>query len=60
MKKAVKKLILALASLGICLSLSAQTTTISGTVTDEKGEPLIGVGVLVQGSTLGTTSLPMP
>ena len=56
MKKAVKKLILALASLGICLSLSAQTTNISGTVTDEKGEPLIGVGVLVEGTTLGTVT----
>ena len=55
MKKAVKKLILALAGLGICLSMSAQTT-ITGTVTDEAGEPLIGVGVLVEGTTVGTVT----
>ena len=31
-------------------------TAIAGTVTDEKGEPLIGVSVLLKGSTRGTTN----
>jgi iron complex outermembrane receptor protein len=37
------------------ISLEAQRT-ISGTVTDESGEPLIGVNVLVLGSNVGTVS----
>ena len=35
------------------LSLSAQTT-VKGIVTDETGEPLIGAGVMVEGTTIGT------
>ncbi len=53
MKNPVKKLILALLCLGTAWSLSAQTT-IHGVVTDENGEPLIGAGVLVEGTTVGT------
>jgi len=48
-----KKLILALLGMVTALSLSAQTT-IKGIVTDETGEPLIGAGVLVEGTTTGT------
>jgi len=48
-----KKLILALLGMVTALSLSAQTT-IKGIVTDESGEPLIGAGVVVEGTTLGT------
>jgi iron complex outermembrane receptor protein len=41
----------------VCISLSAQTPrTISGAVTDASGEPLIGVSVVVTGSTTGTVT----
>ena len=48
-----KKLILALLGMVTALSLSAQTT-VKGIVTDENGEPLIGAGVMVEGTTIGT------
>ena len=48
-----KKLILALLGMVTAISLSAQTT-ITGIVTDESGEPLIGAGVVVEGTTTGT------
>ena len=48
-----KKFILALLGMVTALSLSAQTT-VKGIVTDENGEPLIGAGVMVEGSTTGT------
>lgn len=37
------------------LTIQAQTT-VSGTVTDEAGTPLIGASVLIQGTTTGTTT----
>ena len=49
-----KKLLL---SLALCLGLTTAAwaqTTIKGIVTDETGEPLIGAGVLVEGTTIGT------
>jgi len=48
-----KKLLLALLGMVTAISLSAQTT-ITGIVTDETGEPLIGAGVVVEGPTTGT------
>lgn len=45
---------LAILFLFISTSLFAQNSTVKGTVTDSKNEPLIGVSVLVQGSTNGT------
>ncbi|MBQ7273530.1 MAG: TonB-dependent receptor [Bacteroidales bacterium] len=48
-----KKLLLALLGMVTAFSLSAQTT-ITGVVTDESGEPLIGAGVVVEGTTTGT------
>ncbi len=48
-----KKLLLALLGMVTTISLSAQTT-ITGIVTDETGEPLIGAGVVVEGTTTGT------
>ncbi|MBR4686793.1 MAG: TonB-dependent receptor [Bacteroidales bacterium] len=53
MKNPVKKLALALLGLVSAWTLSAQTT-ITGVVTDETGEPLIGAGVVVEGTTVGT------
>ena len=54
MKSSTKKLLLSLAlCLGTVFAASAQTT-IKGVVSDENGEPLIGAGVVVEGTTVGT------
>ena len=37
-------------------SVSALAQQVRGTVTDEAGEPVIGAGVLVQGTSIGTTT----
>ena len=55
MKNPVKKLLLALFCMGAAWSLSAQTT-IRGVVTDESGEPLMGAGVFVEGTTIGVVT----
>ena len=55
MKNPAKKLFLTLLSLVSAWSLLAQTT-ITGVVTDESGEPLIGAGVVVEGTTIGTVT----
>ena len=36
------------------MSVMAQTSTVKGTVTDTSGEPLIGVSVIVEGTSFGT------
>lgn len=38
------------------LGLSAQEGSITGTVKDSKGEPLIGVNIVIRGTTIGTVS----
>ena len=38
------------------LKLLARTKTITGTIIDETGEPMIGVSVLVQGTTTGAVT----
>ena len=53
MKNPAKKLALALLCLVSAWSLSAQTT-VKGVVTDETGEPLVGAGVVVEGTSIGT------
>ena len=55
MKQSAKKLLLAIIGLAAALSLSAQTT-IKGVVTDESGEPLMGAGVFVEGTTNGVVT----
>ena len=50
-----KKFILALLGMALALSAAAQTT-VKGVVLDESGEPLIGAGVLVEGTTVGTVT----
>lgn len=35
----------------------AQTATVQGTVTDASGNPLVGVNVIVKGTTIGTTTM---
>ena len=56
MKSLAKKLVAVLLCLGTGLSLMAQTTRITGVVTDENGEPLMGAGVFVEGTTTGTVT----
>lgn len=60
MKKEIKsatqsfwRLLLLLVAFNSSLSLFAQTQTISGVVLDEFGDPMIGVSVLVKGTTTG-------
>ena len=36
--------------------VSAQSITVSGTVTDPSGEPLIGASILAEGTTAGTAT----
>lgn len=53
----MKKLFLLLLSLTIlCLHSIIAQSNISGKVTDDKGEPLIGATVVVKGSTVGTVA----
>ena len=55
MNSLAKKLILATLCLGAAWTLSAQTT-VKGVVTDESGDPLIGAGVFVEGTAIGTVT----
>ena len=56
MKSLATKLLAVLLCLGTSFALSAQTTKITGVVTDENGEPLMGAGVFVEGTTVGTVT----
>ncbi len=49
-----KNCLVLLAFLFLSIGAFAQGTSISGTVTDESGEPLIGVNILVKGTVTGT------
>ena len=60
MKKEIKRatqsfwrLLLLMVAFNSSLSLFAQTQTVSGIVLDEFGDPMIGVSVLVKGTTTG-------
>ena len=48
-----RKVFLFVAMLFASVALFAQNVSISGTVVDESGEPVIGAGVLVKGTTIG-------
>jgi len=52
----MKKLSLVLTMVLFCLGITMAQRTITGTVTDESGESLIGASVLVKGSTTGTVT----
>ncbi len=52
----MKKLSLVFALIFFSASLALAQRTISGVVSDEKGEPLYGASVLVTGTTVGTTT----
>ncbi|MBQ9548153.1 MAG: TonB-dependent receptor [Bacteroidales bacterium] len=47
---------LALLVLGLAGALSLQAQNVTGTVKDANGEPLMGVFVLIEGTTIGTTT----
>ena len=51
-----QRFVLALAGLFVALGLNAQNITVSGTVKDNTGEPVIGAGVIVKGTTQGTST----
>lgn len=53
MKSKVTSLLLMLLLFPV-MSVMAQTSTVKGIVTDTSGEPLIGVSVIVEGTTFGT------
>lgn len=50
----VRKLIVGLLCICSTAATFAQTATVSGVMKDDTGEPVIGAGVLVKGTTLGT------
>lgn len=52
----MKKLSLVLTMVLFCLGITMAQRTITGTVTDDSGEALIGASVLVKGSTTGTVT----
>ena len=51
-----QRFVLALAGLLVALGLNAQDITVKGTVKDNTGEPVIGAGVVVKGTTRGTST----
>lgn len=52
----MKKLSLVLTMVLFCLGITMAQRTVTGTVTDDTGETLIGASVLVKGSTTGTVT----
>lgn len=53
----MRKIILALlVSFSFVLAATAQNRTISGTLTDDKGSPVVNGSVLIKGTTTGTTT----
>ncbi|HEX7845459.1 MAG TPA: SusC/RagA family TonB-linked outer membrane protein [Chitinophagaceae bacterium] len=54
----MKKMLLGLALLFCAASILAQTRTITGRVTDDKGVPISNVSVIVKGTTIGATTNP--
>ncbi len=52
----MKKLSLVLSMVLFCLGITMAQRTVTGTVTDETGETLIGASVLVKGTTTGTVT----
>jgi len=55
-KKSVRPFLLTAAFIFAALSMQAQTRSISGTVTSEKGDPMIGVTISLKGTELATTT----
>jgi TonB-linked SusC/RagA family outer membrane protein len=56
MEKLFKLCFLSIIMIGLCSGAYAQQKTVTGTVTDERGEEIIGASVIVKGATNGTIS----
>ena len=54
--RALRKIFLTSCFLFIAMMAMAQNTTVTGVITDEAGEPVVGVAVRVMGSTQGVVS----
>lgn len=54
--KSLGRYLLTLIIAVMTLAATAQTKSVTGTVTDETGEPVIGANVAVQGTTMGTVT----
>ena len=53
----IKKIVLSLITvLSFCSLALAHNKQVTGTVTDEKGEPIIGATVVAEGTSAGTTT----
>ena len=51
-----KHLVLALAGLFLALGMNAQNITVKGSVKDSAGDPVIGAGVVIKGTTQGVST----
>lgn len=56
MKKLYQKLVFTITLVSCCIVLGISQYDVSGTVTDQNGEAVIGASVLVKGTTIGTTT----
>lgn len=54
MKNMRARLLFLFAAISLSISISAQVITVTGTVTDNTGEPVIGASVVEKGTTNGT------
>ena len=54
--KILSKILVAVCLMGLGFTSFAQQQRISGTVKDASGQPVIGAGILVQGTTIGTVT----
>ena len=56
-KNSMLKFVVAVAAVfAMAISVSAQNVTVKGTVTDTNGEPIIGAGVIVKGTSSGVST----
>ena len=54
--RSLRLAVMTLVAMTLSLSVWAQNISVSGTVTDKSGEPVIGAYVMVQGTTNGTST----
>ena len=56
LSRSLRLAVMTLVAMTLSLSAWAQNISVSGTVTDKSGEPVIGAYVMVQGTTNGTST----
>ncbi|MBQ8646449.1 MAG: carboxypeptidase-like regulatory domain-containing protein, partial [Bacteroidales bacterium] len=54
--RSLRLAVMTLVAMTLSLSAWAQNISVTGTVTDKSGEPVIGAYILVQGTTNGTST----